>query len=91
MQIFTDSQYAINCVVSWAPGWEKKGWVTAQGEEVKNQDLIKAIRERLQEREAAGTQTVFKWVKGHANDAGNSAADALAVQGAKAAKAAKKS
>jgi ribonuclease HI len=82
-QILTDSQYSINCVTKWYQSWEKKNWLTAQGEVVKNQDLVKAIRERLVEREKVGTSTTFQWVKGHASDPGNTAADQLAVQGAR--------
>ncbi len=87
MQIFTDSQYTINCVQVWADGWERRGWTTANGDEVKNQDLVKAVRARLHAREEAGSQTVLKWVKGHADDEGNAAADQLAVGGATKSKA----
>jgi ribonuclease HI len=83
VQITTDSQYSINCVTTWALGWEKKGWKTAKEEDVKNQDLVIAVREKLKLRESVGTQTVFKWVKGHSTNAGNMAADALAVKGAR--------
>lgn len=83
VQIITDSQYSINCATVWASSWEKNDWKTAQGENVKNQDLVKGIRQRVRERTRAGGKTTFKWVKGHANDAGNQAADQLAVAGAR--------
>lgn len=83
VQIITDSQYSINCATVWASSWEKNDWKTAQGENVKNQDLVKGIRQRVRERTRAGGKTNFKWVKGHANDAGNQAADQLAVAGAR--------
>lgn len=89
VMIRTDSQYSINCVTIWAPAWERKGWKTAQGEDVKNRDLVEAIRARLKLRESRQTQTVFKWLKGHGTDEGNNAADQLAVSGARNAKAAK--
>jgi ribonuclease HI len=89
VMIRTDSQYSINCVTVWAPGWEKKQWKTAQGEDVKNRDLVEAIRAHLKLREQRQTQTVFKWLKGHSTDEGNNAADQLAVSGARAGKAAK--
>ena len=87
VRIFTDSQYSINCVTTWGPSWEKKGWLTASGEPVKNKDLVMAIRSRMAKREAAPSQTLFTWVKGHSDDPGNSAADELAVNGAKAGRA----
>ena len=83
VQIFSDSQYSINCVTQWAMSWKKKGWKTAQGDEVKNQDIIRMCLGKMEERERMGTQTYFQWVKGHAVDRGNIAADHLAVQGAK--------
>jgi ribonuclease HI len=50
---------------------------------VKNQDLIKAIRDKLEERDRQGGRTLFIWVKGHDTDIGNIAADLLAVEGAR--------
>lgn len=83
IQIFSDSQYSINCVTQWAVSWKKKGWVTAAGEQVKNQDIIRVILEKMEERTKAGGNTFFQWVKGHATDRGNIAADMLAVRGAR--------
>lgn len=50
---------------------------------MKNRDLVKAVRERIDTREGKGSKTVFTWVKGHADDVGNQCADKLAVAGAK--------
>jgi len=87
--IRSDSQYAIRCVTEWAPGWEKKGWKTMEGTDVKNRDLVEAICTLMKMRNEMQAQTTFKWLKGHASDAGNNAADELAVNGAKMAKAAR--
>ena len=62
--------------------WKKKNWVTSGGKVVENQDLIKAIRALIEEREALGAETKFTWIKGHNDDPGNTAADRLAVAGA---------
>ncbi|KAH6691001.1 ribonuclease H [Verticillium dahliae] len=83
VQIFTDSQYSINCVTSWYKGWQKKDWHNSKGEPVKNRDLVEEVRELIETREAEGASTVFTWVKGHADNVGNTAADHLAVAGAR--------
>ncbi|KAH8178330.1 RNase H domain-containing protein [Sarocladium implicatum] len=80
VQIYTDSQYSINCVTQWAMSWQRKGWKTAAGEEVKNQDIIRRVLQRMEERKKTGAATMFQWVKGHAMNRGNEAADALAVK-----------
>ncbi|KZZ91485.1 RNase H domain protein [Moelleriella libera RCEF 2490] len=83
VQIISDSQYSINCVTQWALGWKNKGWKTATGEDVKNQDIIRAVLDKMEERARSNANTSFRWVKGHASDRGNMAADRLAVRGAK--------
>jgi hypothetical protein len=45
--IYSDSEYSINCLTSWLPGWMNKGWKTAAGKDVQHQDLIKDITARL--------------------------------------------
>lgn len=81
MRIYSDSKYAINSVTEWAVKWQQNGWRTAGGP-VKNQDLVQAVLARVAERKAKGTTTDYVWVKGHASEVGNIAADALAVRGA---------
>lgn len=56
--------------------------MTAKNKPVENKDLIMDIRQKIEERESLKSRTYFFWVKGHANDEGNSAADRLAVEGA---------
>ena len=80
--IISDSQYSINCVTKWPANWEKNNWQTSTGEPVKNKDIIKAVIDRMDARRREGGKTQFKWVKGHAQDTGNNAADILAVHGA---------
>ena len=81
--IVTDSRYAIDCVTTWHVNWRKNGWKTSAGKAVENRDLVENILGRVEDRNAIGSQTNFEWVKGHANDPGNVAADQLAVAGAR--------
>jgi ribonuclease HI len=83
LRIFSDSKYSINCVTDWYKNWIKNDWKTSAGAVVQNQDLIKGIRDLIDARDQAGTQTLWQWVQGHADDPGNLAADRLAVAGAK--------
>ncbi|KAI0096464.1 RnaseH-domain-containing protein [Daldinia grandis] len=82
IRIVSDSKYSISCATEWYVNWQKNGWKAKDGP-VKNKDLVEAIRAKIDERTEAGTKTFFQWVKGHAADAGNVAADELAVNGAR--------
>ena len=71
--ILCDSQYVINCVTKWMPGWKKKGWRKADGKPVMNVELLKEI-----DAELVGRTYRFEWVRGHANHPLNEAADSRA-------------
>lgn len=79
--IITDSNYSIKCLTEWFIRWEQKGWKNSAGKDVENKDLIEPILASIREREMCKAKTRFQWIKGHANDPGNVAADALAVSG----------
>jgi ribonuclease HI len=83
LTIHTDSNYSIKCLTEWFQKWETNKWRNSSGKEVENKDLIKPIIARIREREMCGAKTHLKWIKGHANDPGNTAADLLAVQGSR--------
>lgn len=68
--ILCDSQYVINAVTKWMPGWKRKGWRKADGKPVLNVDLLKDI-----DRELVGRKYTFEWVRGHAGHELNEAAD----------------
>ncbi|WP_369046608.1 RNase H family protein [Sinomonas sp. P10A9] len=84
--ILCDSQYVINCVTKWMPGWKRRGWKKADGKPVLNVDLLLQIDQEL-----AGRTYAFEWVKGHAGHPLNEAADdkaravAIAFQSGRAA------
>lgn len=81
--IITDSNYSIKCLTEWFLKWQVKGWKNSSGKDVENRDLIEPILARIREREMCKAKTKFQWIKGHANDPGNVAADQLAVQGSR--------
>lgn len=70
LRILCDSQYVINSVTKWMPGWKRKGWRKSDGSPVLNRELLERLDRGLQ-----GRQYEFQWVKGHAGDAMNEAAD----------------
>lgn len=76
VDLYTDSVYVRSGVLEWMPGWKKRGWKTADKKPVKNVDLWQRL-----DAARAPHQVEWHWVKGHAGDAGNEAADALANQG----------
>lgn len=67
--IYTDSQFWINVVTQWAPGWRSKGWVK-KGGEIKNIDLVKELLDAYE-----GSSTQLVWVRGHVGTEGNELAD----------------
>ena len=81
IEICTDSQYVKNGMESWIRGWKKNGWKTSAKQPVKNEDLWREL-----DRLVAEHDVVWTWVKGHAGHPENERADALANQGAAAAK-----
>jgi ribonuclease HI len=70
LRILCDSQYVINSITKWMPGWKRKGWRKADGKPVLNVELLKEL-----DRELAGRTYTFEWVKGHAGHELNEAAD----------------
>ena len=79
LHILCDSQYVINTVTKWMPGWKRKGWRKGDGKPVMNLDLIKEIDEAI-----VGRRYRFEWVKGHVGHTLNEAADARARGAAEA-------
>lgn len=80
--IVTDSRYAIDCVTVWYKNWQRNNWMTKDGKPVENKDLVESVLVNIEERVQLKVKTLFEWVKGHAKDPGNEAADRLAVNGA---------
>ena len=79
LRVYCDSQYVINSLTKWMPGWKKKGWKKSDGKPVLNRDLLEAL-----DRALAGRDYEFIWVKGHAGHELNEKADSLANGAARA-------
>lgn len=75
--VFTDSVYVIRGITQWVFGWQRRGWKTAEGSDVVNQDLWQELfrtvghigRERIQ----------WNFIRGHRGIAGNERCDEIAV------------
>lgn len=80
VELYTDSTYVIRGITEWIHGWKKKGWKTAEGKDVLNQDLWEALDGVLGELRRAGKKVEWKHIPGHAGIHGNERADELAVQ-----------
>lgn len=74
--LWVDSQYVLKGMTEWLPGWKARGWKTASKEPVKNVDLWQRLEALVK---LHGVD--WRWVKGHAGDAGNERADKLANLG----------
>lgn len=59
VEIHTDSEFWINVLTKWAPGWQAKGW-KKKGGEIKNLDLVQEMFELYQSSNAK-----LIWVRGH--------------------------
>ena len=77
--LYTDSEYLIKGITQWVKGWKKKGWKTAAGKPVLNQDLWE-ILDTLDRQVQAQTKVPVSWqhVRGHSGNVGNERCDTIA-------------
>lgn len=68
-EIWTDSEFWINVLTKWAPGWEKNGWKKKSGP-IKNLGLVKKVFKAYREANAK-----LVWVRGHNGTTENELAD----------------
>ena len=77
----------LDSMTKWIHGWKRKGWKTAGGDPVKNQDLVRALEAEIG-RHAHGALALGPRARdrrAHAHKALNDRADRLAVAAAQAA------
>ncbi|KFN50399.1 ribonuclease HI [Arenimonas composti] len=73
VDLSTDSQYVQKGIGEWLPNWIRRGWKTAGGGAVKNQDLWLRLQAAC-----APHRVRWHWVKGHAGHPENERVDRLA-------------
>lgn len=85
IEVRMDSQYAMNAVTKWLPGWKRNGWKTSAGKPVANRDLVARIDALL-----SGRTVNFVYVPAHQVDGDplNALADQAASEAAVAQRAA---
>lgn len=72
-EILTDSEFWVNVLSKWAPGWEKNGWKKSKGP-IKNLELVQELFTLYKEKPSV----VLTWTRGHIGTDGNELADAWA-------------
>lgn len=78
IDIYTDSTYVIRGITQWIWGWIKKGWLTAEGEPVSNQDLwldLSAVVSKQNKK----SKINWHYSRGHVGTPGNERCDEIAV------------
>jgi ribonuclease HI len=77
--LHTDSEYLIKGITQWVKGWKKKGWKTAAGKDVLNQDLWEKL-DKLNNQVQLQIKTPVSWqhVRGHSGNVGNERCDTIA-------------
>tara|TARA_Y100000588_G_C14018472_1_gene823148 strand:+ start:226 stop:666 length:441 start_codon:yes stop_codon:yes gene_type:complete len=73
VDLYTDSQYLRQGMMSWLEKWKKNGWKNSKKEPVKNADLWQELSEQANKH-----QIKWHWIKGHSGHPENELADQLA-------------
>lgn len=75
--LHTDSRYVIDGITKWIHGWQRKGWVNASKQPVRNADLWHDLIAAVQRH-----NVTWEWVKGHNGHIENERVDRLASDAA---------
>lgn len=79
-EIHTDSEFWVNVLTKWAPGWKASGWKKKTGP-IKNLDIVQELYELY-----SGNSVELIWVRGHAGTSLNEMADEWANKAREGAK-----
>jgi len=75
VEVITDSQYVQKGLGKWISNWIARGWKTASGNPVKNQDLWLRLDKLGRE-----LSIDLKWIRGHSGDMWNERCDELVAE-----------
>ena len=73
IRLTTDSKYVMQGIEQWLPRWRARGWRTAGGQPVKNQDLWQRLSAAVERH-----QVQWQWVRGHTGHVENERVDKAA-------------
>jgi ribonuclease HI len=74
IRVFTDSNYVRMGLTEWSKNWERNGWKTVKGDDVKNKEEWVKMIELMRKFEIVD----IKWVKAHNGNINNERVDTLA-------------
>lgn len=76
IEIHSDSAYVVNAInKNWITGWERNGWRTAGGDQVKNNELWRDFMALVSAANREGFKISFVKVKGHSGNLFNEIVD----------------
>jgi ribonuclease HI len=75
--LHTDSRYVIDGITKWVHGWQRKGWINASRQPVRNADLWHELIAA-----AKRHNITWEWVRGHDGHVENERVDRLASDAA---------
>jgi ribonuclease HI len=76
LDIYTDSTYVIQGITQWIFGWRKRGWRTAEGNEVLNREYWEQLSALVTARGSGRIR--WHYVRGHIGIPGNERVDQIA-------------
>ena len=79
VDLYSDSKYVLDGITKWIAGWQKRGWVNASKQPVRNQDLWHELIAAARPHEVE-----WHWVRGHDGHPENERVDRLASDAADA-------
>jgi ribonuclease HI len=80
IHVISDSKYVLEGARSNVERWEKSGWMTTAGSEVKNQDMWEKVLKGLKLLNESQFKFEYELVKGHSGHPGNERVDQIAVK-----------